>query len=106
MAERIECAIEECRKIFLELSLFWKLSLVGFVMLLGMGCSVFAWAHQVYKQDQAVVGERIDTVEAAMNDISFVRAQSNQILDNQQRILKLFEDNEAFITRKVARKER
>jgi len=105
MAERMQCAIEECRKIFLELSLFWRLSLVGFVLLLGMGCSVFTWAHSCYKEDLQVVNNRLNAIEAAFNDISFVRAQSNEILDNQRKILKLFEDNEALISRRLSRKQ-
>lgn len=87
----INCSVDACRKIFIELSLFWRLSLVGFVFLLGLGGSVLIWAQAIYQGDMVKVEKRVNDIEAGLNDISFLRSQSNEILNNQQKILRYFE---------------
>lgn len=84
------CAIDECRKIFLELSLFWKLTLSGFLVLLGMGCTAFVWAHAIYRDDIREMDRRIAPIEQAFKDVAFVRTQSDSILSNQKVIIAYF----------------
>jgi len=85
---KFTCAIDECRKIFIELSMFWRLSLIGFVVLLGLGGSVLLWAQAIYQDDIKTMSSRISEIEAAFNDIQFIRSQSNEILENQNQIIK------------------
>ena len=94
MGEKIECALDQCRSIFMELKLFWKLTLVGFVFLLGMGGSVLLWAQAIYQDDMRKYDGRLKEIEAAFNDIAYLRSQSNDILDNQKVIIKYLERRE------------
>jgi len=91
MGDQFKCSIDECRKIFLELSLFWRLSLLGFVFLLGLGCSVFVWGQAQYSTDQDKLDKRMDSIEMSLDDISFLRSQADDILDNQKLIIKYLE---------------
>jgi hypothetical protein len=85
------CAIEECRKIFLELSKFWKLCLIGLVSLLGMYGGAWAWTWKEMRDDQVRQDKAIEEMQSAFDDVRFLRTQSDEILDNQKEIIKYFE---------------
>lgn len=85
------CAIDECRKIFLELSMFWKLSLAGFVFLLFMGAGVFVWAQNIYTANEAMQNEDIKEIKDALNKIEFLGAKADTIIFNQNEIIEYFD---------------
>jgi len=57
-------------------------------VLLGLGGSVLLWAQAIYQDDIKTMSSRISEIEAAFNDIQFIRSQSNEILENQNQIIK------------------
>lgn len=90
MADQLACALDECRKIFLELSLFWRLSLAGFVALLGMGCGVFVYSQNCYNADKERMVAKIERLEAAFKDIAVIRDQNDKVLANQDMMVEYF----------------
>jgi len=89
MAE--ECKLDVCERLFVKLSLYWRSVLIGFLALVSLGSGVWTWSWAEVKQSQSAQDERIHELEAGLNDISFIRSQANEILDNQRVIIKYLE---------------
>lgn len=81
------CAVDECRKIFLELSLYWKSALIGGIVLLGMVTGLWTWSYAEYRNAEQIQNERIAEFEKFQNDLSYIRSDANKILDNQRLII-------------------
>lgn len=86
-----ECKLEICERLFVKLSLYWRSAIFGLLTLLSIGSAVWAWTWSEVKQASASQNERIEQIEAAFNDIAYLRSQSNEILSNQKVIIKYFE---------------
>ena len=67
------------------------MSLIGFVFLLGLGGTVFVWGQTQYNSDMGMVKERMHSIEESLNDVQFLKVQSDEILDNQRKIISYFE---------------
>jgi len=83
--------LEQCERIFVKLAMYWRTALIGFVALLTLGGGVWAWTWAEVQQSQNEQDDRIEQIEAAFNDIAYLRSQSNEILENQRIIIKYFE---------------
>lgn len=83
--------LEQCEKIFLRIATYWRSALIGFVGLLGLATGVWAWTWKQMETRDAALEHRMQYIEASLNDISYLRSQSNEILENQRLILKYFE---------------
>ena len=84
------CAnFENCERIFVRLSAYWRSALFGFLAILSLGSGVWAWTWAETKASNAEQNTRINSLEAGFNDIAVVRGQANEIIANQKMILKL-----------------
>jgi len=94
------CDFETCEKLFLKITMYWRSMLFGFLGLLTLGSGVWAWtwAEVTAKQDHQ--DYRIEQIEKAFDDIAFVREQSDDILDNQKKIIDSQEKIIKYIERK------
>jgi DNA-binding transcriptional regulator/RsmH inhibitor MraZ len=82
-----DCMIDECRKVFLELSLYWKSALIGGIVLLGMIMGLWTWSYAEYRAAEQVQNEKIAEFEKFQNDLTYLRSDANKILDNQRMII-------------------
>lgn len=83
--------LEECEKIFVKLASYWRSALIGLITLLGLGAGVWTWTWAEVKSDQSRQDKQIEEIQAAFNDIAYLRSQSNEILDNQKLIIRYFD---------------
>jgi hypothetical protein len=90
MAEQ-KCNMEVCEELFVKLTVYWRSALIGFIALLSLGGGVCCWTWAEIGSDQSRQDSQIRELEAAFNDIAFIRSQANEILDNQHMIIKYLE---------------
>jgi hypothetical protein len=83
----VQCSIDECKMIFLRLSVYYKSALIGGVILLGLILGLWTWSYAQYKDDTKIIGSRIERLESFVNDVQFLRQSSDRILVNQNQIL-------------------
>ena len=81
------CSVEVCEKLFVKLGLYWRSALIGFIALLTFGGGVWCWTWAEIKADQALQNQQIHEVQAGLNEIAYLRSQSNETLENQKEIL-------------------
>lgn len=84
----MECQMDTCEKLFVRLSLYWRSAMIGLLAMLSIGGGVFAWTWAEWKQDQTMQDKKIDELQAAYNDVSFIRIQADEILANQKLIIR------------------
>ena len=80
--------LDTCEKLFVKLSLYWRSALIGFIALLSLGAGAWTWTWAEWKTSQSSQDREIAEMQAAFNDLSFIRSQANEILENQKVIIK------------------
>jgi len=88
VADEKSCVREDCLRLFVTLASYWKSALVGFIAALGLVMGLWTWSYAEFRKDQKDQDSRIAAVEAMMNDISYLRSDASEILDNQKSLLK------------------
>ena len=85
------CDMEICEKLFVKLTVYWRSALIGFIALLSLGGGVWCWTWAEVAGQQANQDALIRDLQAAHNQISFIRVQADEILTNQKKIIAFFE---------------
>lgn len=87
-----ECnGFDQCERIFLRIAQYYKSAIAGTIIAAGLMSGVWCWTWAEVKSYNTKQDERIEQIEAAFNDIAYLRSQSNEILDNQKVIIRYFE---------------
>jgi len=88
MSEEVKCQLDVCEKLFVKLSIYWRSAIFGLLTILSLGAGVWCWTWAEWKDIQKIQDMKIAEMQEAFNDVSYLRGQANEILENQKIIIK------------------
>jgi hypothetical protein len=88
MIKPLDCSIESCKDIFLQLGQYYKSAVIGGIVLLGLVLGLWTWSYAQYSAGEKIQNEKLYTMEKFQAEISFIRSDAKLILENQMDIKK------------------
>ena len=86
-----DCQFDNCERIFVKLSLYWRSALFGFLTLLTVSSGVWAWSWKEFKDSQIAQNIAITEIRESLNDIANLQVQIKEISDGQKQMLRYLE---------------